>query len=85
MRQVVNSDLCEKTFVESLILSLKSIFKQCHLELSYKKVSWTCKKYESFQVFSLETYGILVSRVHNIYKGESIQLSLYPVQTHCVK
>ena len=27
----------------------------------------------------------LVSRVHNIVMGESVQLSIYPVQTHCVK
>ena len=27
----------QKTFAETLILSLKSTIKQCHLELSYKK------------------------------------------------
>ena len=27
----------------------------------------------------------MLPRIHNIYKGESIQLSLYSVQTHCVK
>ena len=26
-----------------------------------------------------------LSRVHNIYREESIQLLMYPVQTHCVK
>ena len=42
----------KKTFAESLILSLKSILEQRHLELSYKKVSRTCEKVQRLQNFS---------------------------------
>ena len=35
LQQVVHTDLREKTFAESLIISLKSIFEQRHCELSY--------------------------------------------------
>ena len=54
--QVVHADLHEKTFTESLILSVKSMLEQRHLELSYKKVLWTCKKHENHK--TLMVYGI---------------------------
>ena len=43
-------DLCDKTSAEPLILSLKFIYdhEQRYLELSYKKVSRTCKKHKTF-------------------------------------
>ena len=57
----------QKTFTESLILSLKSILEQRHLELSYKKVSWTCKKVRKLQNFSalkFLCYTVVIAMLH---------------------
>ena len=43
----------QKTFTKYLILSLKSISEQCHLELSYKKVSDILKKHENCETSKL--------------------------------
>ena len=62
-RQVVHADLREKTFTESLILSIKSILEQCHLELSYKKVLRTCEKawkLWNFSASNLSWYTVII-------------------------
>ena len=51
-------DLHDKTFAESLILFLKSIFEQCHLELSHKKVLRMCKKHKNHETFMV--YGMYI-------------------------
>ena len=41
----------QKTFAKPLILSLKSIYEQCHFELSYKKFHGHAKKRENHETF----------------------------------
>ena len=62
MWQIVHVDLYQDNFHRTLKLSLKSIFEQCHLELSYKKVLWTCKNRETFlpQNFHVIWYSFIV-------------------------
>ena len=52
-RQVVH---LQKTLAQSHILSLKSIFEQHHLELSYKKFHGPCKNCKIFMVYGNYIY-----------------------------
>ena len=56
--QVVHADLHEKTFVESHILYLKSIFEQRHLELAHKCFTHHVKSMENAKLFCLKTFMV---------------------------
>ena len=58
LQEIAHADLHKKTFTEPLILSLKSIYEQCHLELLYKKFHGHAKKHENCKLFCLETFMV---------------------------
>ena len=60
----------QKTFAESLILSLKSIFEWCHLELSYTKFHGHAKnvKTTNFSASKLSWYTVHIKTTQCIRK-----------------
>ena len=86
LQQVVHADLCKKTFAESLILSLKSIFDSTILKFHIKKFCGHAKSTKTTKLFCCMDFDIMIifiktSRflIVSDYKHTTVQTQLEQV------